>query len=78
MNQSQVRNLLDELCVKLGICLPPPVRRRITNCPPPKVDRFTDVVIQAEGLNPIDIIFRRQVRERVAAHFEAAEQLPPA
>jgi hypothetical protein len=72
MNQNQVRNLLDELCVKLGICLPPPALRRITNCPPPTVDRFTDVVMRAEGLNPIDVILRRQVRAVVAAHFDAA------
>jgi hypothetical protein len=77
MNSNQARNLLDELAAKWGICLLPPARNRIINCPPPTIDRFTDVVMRAEGMNPSDIVFRRQLRERVAAHFDAAEQSPP-
>ena len=69
MTSREVQNLLGELCVKLGFCLPGPAIRRISTCPPPTVDRFTDVVIRAEGLNPREPHMRRMVRKIVADHF---------
>jgi hypothetical protein len=61
-----VQQLLDELCVKLGFCLPPDTQRRLRESPPLDVDSFTDAVFEAEGLDPVlDGRLRGQVRERV-------------
>lgn len=63
--------LLDDLCTRLGYCLPPEARQRIVNDPPASVDGFTDAVIIAEGLDPVLIATeqRQQVRRTVAAAF---------
>src|SRR5512142_3427096 len=45
-----VRQLLDELCIKLGFCLPPDENRRLIESPPRDVDAFTDAVFVAEGM----------------------------
>jgi hypothetical protein len=67
--------LLGELCVDLGFCLPPDEHSRLMNEPPSDVDAFTDAVFVAEGMRPHgDLHLRRQVRERVLAHFKAAEE----
>lgn len=66
-----VTRLLDELCVRLGYCLPPEDRDRLIAGPPSSIDAFTDAVIEAEGLDPIlmDTQRRQQVRRMVAAAF---------
>ena len=46
-----VQRLLDDLCVKLGFCLPPAERQRLEEDPPANVDAFTDAVLAAEGLD---------------------------
>jgi hypothetical protein len=48
--ESEVQRLLDELCVKLGFCLPPEEARLLRRSPPTDVDGFTDAVFDAEGL----------------------------
>jgi hypothetical protein len=64
--ESAVQQLLDELCVGLGFCLPPDEQRRLRESPPLDVDSFTDAVFEAEGLDAgLDGRLRRQVRERV-------------
>jgi hypothetical protein len=73
----RVEELLGELCAKLGYCLPTPAHIRIINSPPRTVDRFTDVVIRADGDDPSwpgCRKVRRQVREVVELHFEAERQ----
>lgn len=69
--------LLNELCARLGYCLPPEDHQRIIADPPSSVDAFTDAVIAAEGLDPVLIATeqRQQVRRMVAAAF--GEPLPP-
>ena len=69
--------LLNDLCVQLGFCLPPIEQQRIVRFPAGTVDAFTDDVIVTEGLNPvtIDSMLRTAVRTRVARHFEAAERI---
>jgi len=63
--------LLDDLCVQLGYCLPPEDRQRIIASPPLSIDAFTDAVMEAEGLDPVlmDSQQRWQVRRLVADAF---------
>jgi len=76
MSPRQVELLLQELCVKLGFCLPPKEIVRIEQNPETDIDAFTDDVIRSEGIDPINGIsleFRRSVRAIVKNHFRAAE-----
>jgi hypothetical protein len=59
--------LLDELCVTLGFCLPPDDKAKLTDNPPVGVDAFADAVIRAEGMDPvmIDSTWRRRIWEIV-------------
>ncbi|MET7421390.1 hypothetical protein [Dactylosporangium sp. NPDC005555] len=67
---SDVQRLLNELCIKLGFCLPPDENRRLQESPPGDVDSFTDAVIEAEGLGDMGYTdIRRQVREVVDQHM---------
>jgi hypothetical protein len=73
LNQSQVERLLDELCVRLGFCLPPNDQRRLQASPPTEVEAFTDAVFVAEGMDPRGHPnLRKQVVACVAAHFARA------
>ncbi|SCG75607.1 hypothetical protein [Micromonospora humi] len=68
--ERDVRRLLDELCVKLGICLPPAENRRLRESPPAGVDTFTDAVLEAEGMGDMGHPgLRRQVREVIDLHM---------
>jgi hypothetical protein len=68
--------LLNDLCVRLGFCLPPDEQHRIIRLPPSTIDAFTDDVITSEGLDPATIRtdLRVEVRAMVARHFEKAER----
>ena len=75
LSSHEVRILLDDLCVRLGFCLPPAERMRLCEAPPADTRSFTDAVFHAEGLDPAtaDLHLYRQVRARVArAFFESA------
>lgn len=48
----EAEKLLGILCVKYGFCLPPLWRARLRDCPPRSVEKFTDTVFHAEGLDP--------------------------
>ena len=63
--------LLNDLCVRLGYCLPPDDQQRIISDPPTSVDAFTDAVVTAEGFDPVLMAAeqRQQVRRMVAAAF---------
>lgn len=68
--ESDVQRLLDELCVKLGFCLPPGEGRRLEQSPPGDVDSFTDAVFEAEGMGDMSYTdLRRQVRDVVDQHM---------
>lgn len=63
---SNAERLLNELCIKLGFCLPPDKKRQLLASPPADVDAFTDAVIEAEGMGDMSYTdTRRQVREVV-------------
>ena len=62
----EVQQLLDELCIDFGLCLPPREQQRLREAPPLEVDAFTDAVLTAEGMDPLlDRRLRKQARERV-------------
>jgi hypothetical protein len=64
--EAEVQQLLDDLCVKLGFCLPPTEQRRLRESPPLDADSFTDAVVEAEKMDPrLHEQLRRQVRERI-------------
>ena len=64
--------LLEELCVKFGICLPPGKLTTFRMEPPTDAEAFTAAVFRAEGLDPVtaDKRLYRSVRD----HIEAALQ----
>ena len=66
-----VTKLLNDLCVRLGYCLPPEDQQRIIADPPTSVDTFTDAVVIAEGLDPVLMATeqRQAVRRMVAGAF---------
>ncbi|MDC3959796.1 hypothetical protein [Polyangium jinanense] len=72
LTESEVHRLLNDLCVRLGFCLPPNKWRTLEQNPPNDVRLFTDAVFLAEGLDPAtaDRRLYRQVRDLVAAAFE--------
>lgn len=63
--------LLNDLCVELGYCLPSNEQDKIIADPPASVDAFTDVVVLAEGFDPVLMPTdqRQRVRRMVAAAF---------
>lgn len=62
----RVQVLLDELCIGLGLCLPPAEQERLRTAPPMDPDEFVEAVFAAEGLDASPHgRLRRQVRERV-------------
>jgi hypothetical protein len=69
MNPTEVRRLLDELCIDMGFCsLPSHVERQLEQAPPVNADEFARAVFTAEGLDS-DLADRhtfRQVRNHIA------------
>jgi hypothetical protein len=68
MDPTEVRQLLDELCVDLGFCLPPSAKSQLEQEPPDQAEAFARAVFIAEGLNPdsADLHLFRQVRSRIS------------
>lgn len=64
--------LLDEICVKLSLCLDPDKRSRISIAPPRDIDAFADAVLIATGRDPVftDRRLRHDLRECVARYAE--------
>jgi hypothetical protein len=75
MQRSPTKLLLERLCTELGFCLPPAECARLLASPPTNVRDFTNAVFAAEGLNPelADKHLWRQVRDRIAEHFQRME-----
>lgn len=72
LTESEVLRVLDDLCVKMGFCLPPADQLRLKQCPPCDVRAFTDAVFLAEGFD-VELADRhlyRRVRDMVAAAFQ--------
>ena len=75
LNEKEVEDLLNRLCVRLGFCLPPQDIVRLRGAPPDEALAFTDAVFTAEGLDPAtaDRHLYRQVRDMIADAFRQAE-----
>lgn len=67
--------LLEDLCLHLGFCLPPAAHAQLMRETPGDAASFTDVVIQAEGLElqMVDKHLYRSVHDMVAAAFARSE-----
>jgi hypothetical protein len=73
MTEAEARQLLDDLCVKLGFCLSPEDNRRLLDNPPREVLAFTDAVFAAEGLEPTNRRLYREVRDMISEAFRRGE-----
>ncbi len=71
LSKDETAQLLDDLCGRLGLSLPPEVRQSFFDAPPPDVDSFTAEVFAAEGLDTdtIERYHYRQVHAIVARAF---------
>jgi hypothetical protein len=70
-SRTTVEWMLDDLCAKLGFCLPREARVHLEKNPPLGIEAFTDAVFAAEGLDPnSDNHLRRKVRDLVATCLE--------
>lgn len=74
LTQPQMQALLDDLCQRFGICLPPGFQQRIKNSPPITATRFAEVVYRAEGLDPA---LGGELYKSVLARIEQAFAAPP-
>jgi hypothetical protein len=61
-----VEQMLYDLCVTGGYCLPPSAQEALLSAPPATVEAFTDAVLAAEGLDP-ELANREQRRALQAA-----------
>lgn len=68
MKPTEVRVLLDKLCIELGFCLPPLIKHQLEQTPPDDANEFARVVFTAEGMDPdsADLHLFRQVRRYIA------------
>ena len=75
LTEADAQALLNDLCSRLGFCLPPDEARRLNEKPPPDVRSFTHAVFRAEGLDPTTASRKlyRQVRDMVADAFTSTE-----
>jgi hypothetical protein len=72
LSEFEAHRLLEDLCIKLGFCLPPEEQSKLRQDPPDGVRAFTDAVLLAEGFD-VELVDRhlyRQVRDMIAAAFE--------
>jgi hypothetical protein len=56
MAPHQVEQLLTELCVHPGFCLPPEAQARLKANPPGDPGEFTDAILRTGGLDPVAAI----------------------
>jgi hypothetical protein len=76
LSRERVSELLGDLCVELGFCLPCAAQNRLESDPPHCVEAFTDAVFVSDGINPhFHPGVRDQVRRRVADYFEICKLL---
>src|SRR5882757_9019759 len=77
ISEREARKLLDVLCVKYGFCLPPLWQARLEKNPPRSIDKYTDTVFHAEGLNPTtaDSDLYRCIQKEVRQAFERSAEV---
>jgi hypothetical protein len=71
ISEIESRKLLADLCTELGFCLSPLWTARLERNPPRSVDKFTETVFRAEGLDPVAVNtdLYRSVRKKVEDAF---------
>ena len=77
ISEREARKLLGVLCVKYGFCLPPLWQARLEKNPPRSIDKITDTVFHAEGLNPttVDSDLYRRLQQEVRRAFERSAEV---
>jgi hypothetical protein len=70
LSPQQTRDLLAELCVKLGYCLRPTDQQTVEADPPTDPQAFTDLVMRLEGVHSTDPGMVAPVLKRVLRTFE--------
>ena len=75
MTSTEIQQLLDDLCVQNGFCLPRPAQNQLIEAPPDDADAFARAVFTAEGVNPdyADRNVFRVVRDRIAEAMRRSE-----
>jgi len=76
LSEGTRNQLLNDLCVKLGFCLPMEGRNRILDDPPEYLDEFVDLIYEFEGLNPetADLHVKRMIRDMIIkAHHQTSQ-----
>jgi hypothetical protein len=71
LTEQEASELLETLCIKLGICLEPKMNSRLTKNPPTTAERFATVVYRTEGLDPS---LQSDLYKQVLRYAEAAFQ----
>jgi hypothetical protein len=74
---TKIKWVLDDLCSRLGFCLPHDERARIEQNPPRDIEAFTDAIFVAEGMDPHDKSnrgLRQQVRKLIVKHLKPKEE----
>ena len=74
LSEKDARYILDDLCVKLGYCLPPDEQKRIISKPPATPRKFAKVVMEAEGVGTDDPQMFDPVFEFVTKAFLRASE----
>jgi hypothetical protein len=71
----EIEVLLDDLCVRLGFCLPPEQYERLVTTPPSNPAEFTNAVFLSEGMSPrtADDQLYKHVLSTVQRVFENAK-----
>jgi len=72
LSEGEVQQLLDDLCVRLGFCLPPDAQSDLRRCPPESASAFAEAVIRAEGLDPNQL--SRELRRSITGLIDDAFQ----
>ena len=68
--QSELKILLDELCIELGFCLPPDAIRNILEKTNISAEEFTQFVLLGEGMKPeIEIQHFRTIKNKFTSKF---------
>lgn len=72
--QKSIENLLDNICVQLGFCLPPTEQEKIASQNSWQATEFAMAVISAEGLNPeYEKKWVKEISSRFTSYFGSSE-----
>jgi len=72
ISHSEARRVLSILCIKYGLCLSPLWTARLEKNPPRSIEKFTETVFRAEGMDPVlgDTDLYKMVQAEVQLAFD--------